>query len=55
MENKLGSVRCRADNCLLMREGELVLVVVCVYIDDTISQKNCWITMVYVKHEPLLL
>ena len=36
MEDKLGFVRCKADNCLLMRKNELGLIVVCVYIDDTL-------------------
>ena len=36
MEDKLGFVRCKADNCLLMRENKLGLIVVCVYIDDTL-------------------
>ena len=36
MEKQLGFGRCKADNFLFIREDELGLVVVCVYIDDTL-------------------
>ena len=36
MEDKLRFVRCKADNCLLMRKNELGLIAMCVYIDDTL-------------------
>ena len=36
MEDKLEFVRFKAYNCLLMRENKLSLIVVCVYMDNTL-------------------
>ena len=36
MENKMGFLKCMADECLLMRTTEKGTVIVCVYIDDTL-------------------
>ena len=36
MEKEIGFVRCKSDNCLLTGEDKMGLVVMCVYIDDTL-------------------
>ena len=40
MEGELGFKRCMADNCLLTQETRLSIVIVCVYIDDTLCIGN---------------
>ena len=40
MEGELGFKWCMAENCLLTRETRLGIVIVCIYIDDTLCIGN---------------